>query len=188
MQKFIHDNEQYVLEVKRKHGKTKIDRELSEYMRKKNINNLQLFNNNGNNSMNNNNNFNYQLMNNPLLAMNYLLLQNQLLMIQKSQNLENATINDVIQQNNEKNNINKNQEDNNKEEKVENNENMKENDLEKNGGLENGNQEQNEVEGIKNVENDESKNNEIVKKLLEAINDQNNINNQERKIDHLNEK
>ena len=29
MQKFIHDNEQYVLEVKRKHGKTKIEKELN---------------------------------------------------------------------------------------------------------------------------------------------------------------
>jgi hypothetical protein len=37
MQKFIHDNEQYVLEVKKKHGKTKIDRELNEYLRKKKI-------------------------------------------------------------------------------------------------------------------------------------------------------
>ncbi len=56
MQKFIHDNEQYVLEVKRKHGKTKIDKELNDYMRKKNINNnISLFNNTANNSMNNNN-------------------------------------------------------------------------------------------------------------------------------------
>ena len=35
MQKFIHDNEQYVLGVKKKHGKTRIDRELNEYMRKR---------------------------------------------------------------------------------------------------------------------------------------------------------
>ena len=40
MQKFIHDNEQYVLEVKKKHGKTKIDKELNEYLRKKKNNNL----------------------------------------------------------------------------------------------------------------------------------------------------
>jgi hypothetical protein len=37
MQKFIHDNEQYVLEVKKKHGKTRIDKELNEYLRKKKI-------------------------------------------------------------------------------------------------------------------------------------------------------
>ena len=29
MQKFIHDNEQYVLDVKRKQGKTKIDKEIN---------------------------------------------------------------------------------------------------------------------------------------------------------------
>ena len=102
MQKFIHDNEQYVLEVKRKHGKTKIDKDLNEYMRKKNINNnINLFNNNVNNNMNNNN-LSYQMMNNPLLAMNYLLLQNQLLLQQRNQSLENALNNNInIIQNNE---------------------------------------------------------------------------------------
>ena len=78
MQKFIHDNEQYVLEVKRKQGKTKIDRDINEYLRKKNNNNNKnLFNNNI--STNNNNDFNTQMLNNSLIAMNYLLFQNQLL-------------------------------------------------------------------------------------------------------------
>jgi hypothetical protein len=63
MQKFIHDNEQYVLEVKKKHGKTRIDKELNEYLRKKK-NNLNSFNKNSNknNNKSKNNNINYQLL------------------------------------------------------------------------------------------------------------------------------
>ena len=38
MQKFIHDNEQYVLEVKRKQGKTKIDKEIKSLFTKQNKN------------------------------------------------------------------------------------------------------------------------------------------------------
>ena len=155
MQKFIHDNEQYVLEVKRKHGKTKIDKELNDYMRKKNINNnISLFNNTANNSMNNNN-LNYQLMSNPLLAMNYLLLQNQLLMQQRNQNLENA-INNNINLNNGVVNINENE----KESQIKN---VQES-LEKNEGNE-----------IKNDENAEANKKEIIKKIIEAITVPNNI-------------
>ena len=56
MQKFIHDNEQYVLDAKKKHGKTKIDRDINEYLRKKGGNKNHLFNNKQNNHNNNGNN------------------------------------------------------------------------------------------------------------------------------------
>jgi hypothetical protein len=170
MQKFIHDNEQYVLEVKRKHGKTKIDKELNDYMRKKNINNyINLFNNTGNNNMNNNTNLNYQMMNNPILAMNYLLLQNQLLMQQQNQNLDNVLNNNInLIQNNEENNLSGNKESN-ADEKEEKNENE--------NNIEVGNNQEGE-----NLD-ETNKNNEIIKKILEAITDPNNINNEDKQGD-----
>ena len=184
MQKFIHDNEQYVMEVKRKQGKTKIDRDINEYLRKKNMNNISLFNTNGNNSINNNNNnYNMQMLNNSLL-MNYLLLQNQFLLQQNNQNMENQINSTILPQNNDEtkggeaeNKINKNEEkgeeiDKNQENQFENGEegkNSKENDqnseqkCEKNGDRDNDN------------EGAEQKT-EIIKKILEAISCQNNNN------------
>ena len=43
MQKFIHDKEQYVLEVKKKHGKTKIDKELINYRNLKLIKDTHIY-------------------------------------------------------------------------------------------------------------------------------------------------
>ena len=62
MQKFIHDNEQYVLEVKKKNGKTKIDRELNDYLRKNN-NNLNSFSKNFHN--NNKTHVSHELLDSP---------------------------------------------------------------------------------------------------------------------------
>ena len=45
IQKFIHDNEQYVLDAKKKHGKTRIDRDINEYLRRKNGNRIHSYNN-----------------------------------------------------------------------------------------------------------------------------------------------
>ena len=174
MQKFIHDNEQYVLEAKRKHGKTRIDRELNEYLRKKK-NNINLYNNNGNNNNNMNNNFNLQ----PLL-MNYLLLQNQLLLQQRNPNIANA-INSLIQPNSDEiNNENGNQANN---DECENGEkNMDYTHLNRDGvekkneeNLEN-KEEKNEVQNA-NEEKDvnaNDNNKEIIKKILEVINEKNN--------------
>ena len=169
MQKFIHDNEQYVLEVKRKHGKTKIDKELNDYIKKKNINNyINLFNNTGNNNTNNNN-LSSQMMNNPILAMNYLLLQNQLLMLQRNQNLENVLNSNInIVQNNEENNLNENKESN---------ADVKEEKNENENKIEVGNNQEGE-----NID-ETNKNNEIIKKILEAITDPNNINNEDKQGD-----
>ena len=179
MQKFIHDNEQYVLEAKRKHGKTRIDRELNEYLRKKK-NNINLYNNNGNNNSNMNNNLNLQVMNNPLLI-NYLLLQNQLLLQQTNPNLPNQ-INSLIQQNrDEVNNDNGNPE--NEDECGKGEKNMDYTHLNRDGVVQKNeenllekNDENNEPQNV-NEENDfntNENNNEIIKKILEAINEKNN--------------
>ena len=186
MQKFIHDNEQYVLEVKRKQGKTKIDKDINEYLRKKNGNHISLFNNNGNNSMNNNNNNNYnvQMLNNSLLAMNYLLLQNQLLLQQNQQNNQNMVNpigNNIMQQNKEDANPGENENKVfNPDEKPNEIEKNEENDLEKKeeGNNQMGNlekTEKNEENGDGNYANvNFNQNKEIIKKILEAINVQNN--------------
>jgi hypothetical protein len=186
MQKFIHDNEQYVLEVKRKQGKTKIDKDINEYLRKKNGNHISLFNNNGNNSMNNNNNNNYnvQMLNNSLLAMNYLLLQNQLLLQQNQQNNQNMVNpigNSIMQQNKEDANPGENENKVfNSDEKPNEIQKNEENDLEKkeegNNQMENLEKtEKNEVNGDGNYANENfNQNKEIIKKILEAINVQNN--------------
>ena len=189
MQKFIHDNEQYVLDVKRKQGKTKIDKEINEYSRRKKNNNINLFNNN-NNSMNNNN-YNIQMMNNSLLAMNYLLLQNQLLMQQRNPNMPNQINSSILQQNNDDSNTNGNLEDYqfNFAQKGDNTDNIQKDNYSKE--LEDKNEKENLEEkelinGNINHENDENvapgQNNEIIKKILEALNGQNNINSNEERL------
>lgn len=189
MQKFIHDNEQYVLDVKRKQGKTKIDKEINEYLRRKKNNNINLFNNN-NNSMNNNN-YNIQMMNNSLLAMNYLLLQNQLLMQQRNPNMPNQINSSILQQNNDDSNTNGNLEDYqfNFAQKGDNTDNIQKDNYGKEleGKNEKENLEEKElINGDINHENDENvapgQNNEIIKKILEALNGQNNINSNEERL------
>ena len=183
MQKFIHDNEQYVFEVKRKQGKTKIDRDINEYFRKKNINNISLFNTNENNSMdnNNNNNYNMKLLNNSLL-MNCLLLQNQLLFQQNNQNMENQISSSILPDNNDEskgldiqNKNNKNEEiGKNQENKIGNDEegkNQKENEEKVEKKFKESGERNSDNEGVDQKD-------EIIKKILEAINGQNNnINN-----------
>ena len=194
MQKFIHDNEQYVLEVKRKQGKTKIDKEINEYLRKKKNNNTSLFNNNNNNNNNsmNNNNYNIQMMNNSLLAMNYLLLQNQFLMQQRNPNLVNQINSSIMPQNIDDLNTNGNL-DNfqyNYEQKGDKFDNIQKNifgeesevknEKENNIGPKEGGNTDNRHENIENEE--PSQNNEIIKKILEALNGQNNVNNNEERL------
>ena len=55
MQKFIHDNEKYVLDAKKKLGKTRIDRDINEYLRRKNGNKIHSYHNNKQNNIMNNN-------------------------------------------------------------------------------------------------------------------------------------
>ena len=186
MQKFIHDNEQYVLEVKRKQGKTKIDKDINEYLRKKNFSHVNAFNNNGNNSMNNNNNNNYnvQMLNNSLLAMNYLLLQNQLLLQQNqqnNQNIQNPIGNNIMQQKRDENNLGEtDNKDFNSDEKL--------NEMGKNEEIhlekkEEGKSHMENLEKTEKIEENAdgnyasenfNQNKEIIKKILEAINVQNN--------------
>ena len=64
IQKFIHDNEQYVLDAKKKHGKTRIDRDINEYLRRKNGNKIHSYHNNNNNNSKQNNNGNNNDVNN----------------------------------------------------------------------------------------------------------------------------
>ena len=186
MQKFIHDNEQYVLEVKRKQGKTKIDKDINEYLRKKNFSHVNAFNNNGNNSMNNNNNNNYnvQMLNNSLLAMNYLLLQNQLLLQQNqqnNQNIPNPIGNNIMQQKRDENNSG---ETDNKAFNYD----EKPNEMGKNEEIhlekkEEGKSQMENLEKTEKIEENAdgnyasenfNQNKEIIKKILEAINVQNN--------------
>lgn len=77
MNKFIHDNKQYLLEERQKYGKTKIDRYIDEYIKKENYYQTKNFAQNfyhGNPAdiltINSANNIilNYQLMNNALLT------------------------------------------------------------------------------------------------------------------------
>lgn len=164
--------------MKRKQGKTKIDREINEYLRRKKSNNTHFSNNNNNNNASNNNNNNLnniQMINNSLLAMNYLLLQNQLLMQQRNPNIINQ-INNTLPQNCDdpnniytdgiqKNNVEKESDDNHEKENLE----------EKGQGNREINQENNE-----NI--DPSQNTEIIKKILEALNGQNIINNNEERL------
>ena len=165
------------MEVKKKQGKTKIDRDINEYLRKKNINTKNLFNNNNISAINSNGyDYNAQMLNNSLLAMNYLLLQNQLLMQQNNASMDNQINNNIIPQNNNEiigdnnyNFINFGQ----STDKIQEN---PESEKERNP-KENFNNNVNE-ENMINFSNDNlNQNKEIIKqKILEAINRQNNNN------------
>jgi hypothetical protein len=172
IQKFIRDNEKYVLDIKRKKGKTKIDKDIEEYLRKKS--NINLFNNNNNM---NTNNYNVQMMNNSLLAMNFLLLQNQIL-LQNNQSSTNPINGNLAQQNKDETNINENMEKNyNQSEQID------------YSNLNNFGPNFNESDKNKNINEEErhfgneevNQNKEIIQKILEAINNgkNNNINNNE---------
>jgi len=163
IQKFIRDNEKYILESKRKNGKTRIDKDINEYLRKKNANKIHPFNITENNTFNNN--LNYQMINNSLLAMNYLLLQNQFILQQNNQNLMNTISSNIIQHNKTGVNNHINKEDN--------------NNIEKRDKKLNFNSEKNKIKNkenkIKKIDkNNFNKNRETFKKILEAVNIQNN--------------
>ena len=110
IKKFIRDNEQFILELRGKNGKTKIDNEINEYLRNKNKNRNKITNKSFDIMNNMNNNLNCQMINNSLnslIAMNYLLLQNHFILQQNNQQLINKLKNNItIQQN--KNELNKN--------------------------------------------------------------------------------
>ena len=184
IQKFIHDNEQYVLDAKKKHGKTRIDRDINEYLRKKNGNKIHMYNNKQNNTNNNNNNMNnmntnninYQMMNNPVFALNLLLLQNQL--------MQQQNINPVNQENNENSGENNSKVEND----IINNNEIKDE-------INNNNEESNMVNNMINFDNNnnngESQNinqNEILQKILAVLNNplMNNINNMNMNVSNIN--
>ena len=102
IKKFIRDNEQFILELRGKNGKTKIDNEINEYLRNKNKNRNKITNKSFDIMNNMNNNLNCQMINNSLnslIAMNYLLLQNHFILQQNNQQLINKLKNNItIQQ------------------------------------------------------------------------------------------
>ena len=86
IKKFIRDNKQFILELRGKNGKTKIDNEINEYLRNKNKNRNKITNKSFDIMNNMNNNLNCQMINNSLnslIAMNYLLLQNHFILLTK---------------------------------------------------------------------------------------------------------
>lgn len=145
--------------MKKKHGRTKIDRDLNIFLTKKNKVNINTMNNlayiNNMNNMNNQN-LNYQMM------MNYLMIQNQLL-IQQQQNIN--TFSQNILNNNF---IDSPQNENESEEKFycineENNTNMRDKEENRNDG-----RNERKKSNIENKE-EEKENIELFKKLLEAL-------------------
>lgn len=156
MQKFIHDNEQYVLEVKKKHGKTKIDKELNIFLAKKNrmggglngvMPNMNIMNNANNSFI-------------PYYMNLYMLMQQQQMVLQQNNMNMQMTSDIKTVKDNEVENEDKNKK-------------------EKEGQLK-----QSAVEKEENDENSENQNqknenvkSEIIKKLLEALKEQNNKNN-----------
>ena len=104
------------MEIRRKHGKTQIDDDLDEFLKRKNTNNEK--NNNFNIA---NNNLQYQMINNSLI--NYCwMMQNQLLMQQNQNNVVNNENNEKNKSDSEEGEIKENYQKN-----KENNENNKNN-------------------------------------------------------------
>ena len=182
IQKFIHDNEQYVLDAKKKHGKTRIDRDINEYLRRKNGNRIHSYNNrskmnnnnmNNINNMNNTNNANLQMLNNPIFTM--LLLQNQLLLQQQRNN--NSENNGDNLQNNIANNIkNNNVNLNNDSNEIKEANNVMNENNQTNLGNNDENKDMNKIEGVN--DNDNNSKNDILQKILAVLNNPliNNIN------------